>query len=250
MKRNSLACLLLFFQLVLLAQERQPVAGKVFAGSRGISDVLVVNFSAQAETRTDSLGHFKIKAQVGDLLILTDRKIETRRIRYTPDLVNNSILMLEVRPVATELDEVVINRSKVTSQSLGIPMGKKYTPAERRLKTAGGFDPVFLAGAMPGVGVSVDAIINAINGRTKKLKKELKIEQRERLLEQIWENYTKSELAEKFKIPFEYTDGFAYYVVENDAFAAAMRAGNKDLADLHLASLSVTYLELMAGGTP
>ena len=63
-----------------------------------------------------------------------------------------------------------------------IPYGqKKYTPAERKLKTAGDFKPIHLLGLLGGA-FALDPIINKINGRTKKLKKEIKVEGKETYL--------------------------------------------------------------------
>jgi hypothetical protein len=232
----------LLLLVCLPAQQRQAVHGRVLAGNAGVSEALIVNFTSQAETRTDSLGNFSLKMQVGDLLILSDRSIATKKIRYTQDLLKNNLLLLEATLIAEELEEVVINRSAVTSQSLGIPMGKKYTPAERHLRTAGDFKPIHLLGLLGG-SLEVDPILNAINGRTKRLKKELSVEQRKQLLAKLWQNYTKETLQQTYKIPVAYVPGFAYYSIEDSAFSAALEAGNKADADVQLAALSILYLE-------
>jgi hypothetical protein len=124
MRSKLLHLLLLILPLLAQAQERHAVKGRVYYANLGVKDVLVVNNNAQVETRTDSLGNFTINAKVGDLIILSDFKIETKKIRYTPDLIKNGLMLLEVKMVAEEIEEVVINRSTITSESLGIPMGK------------------------------------------------------------------------------------------------------------------------------
>lgn len=239
---NKLLCLLLLFSLGISAQERKPVQGRIVYGSLGLKDVLVVNNNAQAETRTDSLGNFSLKMQVGDLLIVSDRTIQTKKVRYTPDVVKNGVIMISVIQVIEEIEEVVINRSRVTTASLGIPTGKKYTPAERRLKTAGDFKPVHLLGLLAG-SLQVDPILNTINGKTKRLKKEISVERREQLLARLWATYTKAEINEIYKIPEDYTNGFAYYVIEDAAFSTALEAGDKLNADLHASELSTLFLK-------
>jgi hypothetical protein len=49
-----------------------------------------------------------------------------------------------------QLDEVVIRRyNNINAVSLGIiPNQKSYTPAERKLRTAGDFKPIMLLGLM------------------------------------------------------------------------------------------------------
>ena len=234
----------LLLPVCLLAQQRLAVQGKVFAGNAGVPGVLIVNFTAQAETHTDSLGNFSLKMQVGDLLIASDRRIETKKIRYTQDLLKNNLLLLEATLIAEELEEVVINRSNVTSQSLGIPMGKKYTPAERRLKTAASLDPTLGVGMMPGVSVSLDAIINAISGRTAMLKKELVVEQKEMAMQKMETLFTEKYFVETLKLAPEQIPGFKYYAAEDAAFRQLLIEGNGAAIDLKITDLSKNYLDL------
>lgn len=242
--RFPLLFLLILFCVSVHAQERRAVRGRVMAANAPGRDILVVNQNALAETRTDSLGFFNIKATVGDLLIFTSHNIETKKIRYTPDIVKNNLIAIDVWPTALELDEVVVTRTNITSQSLGIPMGKKYTPAERRLRTASGFDPTVGVGAMPGVSVSFDAILNAINGRTKRLKQELEIERKEMMIEKLRSYYSNEEFFEKYKIPELNVVGFIYYCAEDAEMAKALKADNKLMADLLLSGLAADYLKL------
>jgi hypothetical protein len=234
----------LLLPVYLPAQQRQAVQGKVFAGNAGVPEVLIVNFTGQAETRADSLGNFSLKMQVGDLLIVNDRRIETKKIRYTQDLLKNNLLLLEATLIAKELEEVVINRSTVTSQSLGIPMGKKYTPAERRLRTAAGLDPTLGVGMMPGVSVSLDAIINAISGRTKMLKKELVVEKKELAMQKMETLFTEKYYVETLKLAPEQIPGFKYYAVEDTDFRQLLTEGNGYKIELKAAELSKNYLDL------
>ena len=71
------------------------------------------------------------------------------------------------------LDEVFIaSNSEFNAVSLGILKKeiKPLTPYERQLYTAGDFKPVHLLSILTG-SLNVDPIINAITGRTKRLKK-------------------------------------------------------------------------------
>lgn len=227
-----------------MAQDRQPIKGLVYAGNYGVKDVLVVNFSAQAETRTDTLGRFTLKARVGDLLVLSYHTIETRKIRYTPDLVKNGIVQLEVTMTATEIEDVDITRSTVTSASLGIPMGKKYTPAERRLKSASSLDPTIGIGNMAGVSVSVDAILNAINGRTKRLKKELQVERREYALEKLDILFQETYFTQTLGIAEEDLGSFKYYAVEDSELRTMLTEGKKELIEFSLSRIATKYKTL------
>ncbi|OYQ44832.1 hypothetical protein CHU92_02310 [Flavobacterium cyanobacteriorum] len=235
--------LILLLAVAAEAQERKPVKGLVYAGNAGIADVLVVNFTGQSETRTDNTGRFTLSLQVGDLIIISGSSIETKKIRFTPDLINNSLLQLEVALTGEVLEEVVINRSRVSSESLGIPMGKKYTPAERRLRTASNLDPTLGAGTMTGFSVSFDAILNAINGRTARLKKEVAIEKKEFALQKLNGLYTDDFYIEKYGLKAEQVNGFKYFAVENEEFVAILNGGNTTQTEFGLTLLAEQYIE-------
>ncbi len=81
-----------------------------------------------------------------------------------------------------ELKEVVVNEtSEINVVSLGIIPKKieKLSMNERRLRTAGDFKLIHLLGILGG-SLEIDPILNAINGRTKKLKRNIGIEKAQR----------------------------------------------------------------------
>ena len=241
--RSKLIIVLIILPLLAYAQ-RQQQSGRIVYGSLGVKDVLVVNNNAQQETRTDSLGNFSLKMQIGDLLIMSDRKIETKKIRYTPDVVKNGVVVISVIQTVEDIEEVVINRSRVTSESLGIPMGKSYTPAERRLRNASGLDPTIGVGMMPGISISFDAILNAMNGRTERLKKEVIIERKEFALQKLDGLFTDDYFTSTLLIPAEDIAAFKYYAVEDDALMATLNGGTKEAIEFTLAGVATKYKQL------
>ena len=229
-----------------MAQERIVIKGRIISDGMGVEDVLVVNYSAQHETRTDFAGNFSIKAQTGDLLIISDYKIDEKRIRFTPDIVKDGIALISVKTAVTELEEIIVYKnSNLTSEALGlVPKGQRsYTPAERRLKTASDMTPTFFVGTMPGVAVPTDPIINAITGRTKMLKRELRIEKKERVLEALSGMYTEDEIAAEFAIPEPYTDGFLYFIADEPGFTNNFIKNNAGLVKVEMSRLATEYLQ-------
>lgn len=227
MRSKLLHLLLLFLPMLAPAQDRHAVKGRVYEASLGIKNVLVVNNNAQVETRTDSLGNFTINAKVGDLIILSDFKIETKKIRYTPDLIKNGLMLLEVKMVAEEIEEVVINRSTITSESLGIPMGKAYTVQERRLR-AGTSDPI-------------GTIINLLSGRTKMLKANVNLEKRVTAKETLDELFDNSYFTNDLKLTAEQVEAFKFYAVENEKLREELKGSNKTIIQFTLAGLAEDY---------
>lgn len=209
------------------AQDRHAVKGRVYSGSLGVKDVLVVNNNAQAETRTDSLGNFTINAKVGDLIIASDFKIETKKIRYTPDLIKDGTILLQVKMTANEMDELVIDRTSITSESLGIPMGKAYTVQERRLR-AGTSDPL-------------GSLINLLSGRTKMLKANVKLEKRATAKETLDELFDDSYYIDELKLNKEQIAAFKFYAVENEKLREELKSNNEPMVKFSLTVLSEEY---------
>ena len=148
----------------------------------------------------------------------------------------------------TQLEEVSVNKNpEINAVSLGIsPKGiKKYTPAERRLKTAGDFKPIhllqILGGSMP-----VDPLLNAISGRTAMLKRELEIEKKERLLLLFNSLLAETYFSNTLKIPSDYIKGFQYYCIEDGKISEALRSKNKTKIEFLIVPLATKYKEIIA----
>ena len=236
---------LLFAFSPVLAQERKLLKGRVTAGSFAIAKREVINLNSLAETRTDSLGYFSIYATLRDTILVRSSRPDMGRV-IIRESDFNSLLYVDIG--AFELEEVVVDKyANINSVDLGlVPKDQKqYTPAERRLKTAGDFKPVHLLGLLGGA-LAVDPIINAINGKTKRLKKEIEVERKELLIEKINGIYTFDEITKDFNIPAENVPGFIYYIVEDKEFAAALKSKNETLAQFLMSGLSVKYLKLLS----
>lgn len=93
----------------------------------------------------------------------------------------------------------------------------------------------------------LDPIINAITGKTKRLKKELAVERRMADLEKINNLYTEEQIVADLKVPAENVNGFIYYAIEDKDFTAAVKAKNDTLAKFLLGGLAVKYVELLNG---
>lgn len=222
---------------------RKVIKGKVTADVNDIDGIYVINLKTQEATITQKGGYFSIAVGIGDTLMLSS--IQFKALRYEvkqSDIEKTDLLFLKMIPIMNQLNEVMVYQYKnINAEALGIiPMGRKsFTPAERKLKAATGW-------AGQSGGVSVDPLLNMFSGRTAMLKKELVIEGKERLLEQIAYLFEPEYFTHKLKIPEEYVKGFQYYLAENNRFAAAVKAKNKTLATFLMGEYAVKYLEIIA----
>ena len=255
LRLNTAKCLKmnrLFFIIVLLlslpvlSQERKSFLGKVVSGEMVIEDVFVINKGTGEETKTNSKGEFLILAKNGDKLVVYGTKTDVREFAINDLSFKEQPYVVSVEIKGYELQEVVVEGSTVTSESLGlVPKDqKRYTPAERKLYNAGDFKPVMLLGLIAG-SMPLDPVINAINGRTKRLKKLVALEKQEKLLVETGDLYTVDEIMNELKIPNEHINGFLYFVAENKEFAEYVNAKNETMAKFFMTGLAPKYLLLI-----
>ena len=115
-----------------------------------------------------------------------------------------------------KLNEVKIRpNSQISAYSLGIIPKPVKTPTqyERQLYTAGDFKPIHLLGLLGG-SLQIDPILNAINGKTKRLKKYIQIEKQQKYQEYISENFQEY-FTEQLKIDSEYIGSFVIHLCED-----------------------------------
>lgn len=244
---KSKLLLLLLLPLCMAAQNRTLIKGRVVSGTSGVKNILVINDSAQAEIRTDSLGFFSIKAKTGDVFVLSDYKVKPLKISYTPDSMQNNIFIIQAELNVTELDEIVINKDKkLSAESLGIiPKGQAaYTNAERRVEAQAKVK-VFTdtMNSNLNAAIQTDGFINRLTGRRKALKANLETERKEGIIANLNNLYTQDEITQEYKIPKEYVNGFMFYVAEDAGIAQCIASKNNVCLKNRLYQLSLLYLD-------
>jgi len=244
---NKLAYIFLLFSALAFSQERKPLQGKIISGDMALPGVFVINSKTGEEVKTDTKGMFNILAKPGDRLAVYSDRTEVREFAVTEKTFAEVPYEMSVSFKAYELKEVEIDKyNHINSEALGlVPKDqRRYTHMERKLYTAGDFKPIMLLGIIGG-GLPIDPIINAINGKTKMLKKAVVTERKELLIQKINGIYTSDEIVSGYNIPEEYVDGFVFYIVEDRDFAQAMKEKNHDQAKFLMAALAEKYLKLI-----
>lgn len=182
-------CLLMC--LSSFAQDQLQLKGKVEASGE-VEGIHVINKSLLKFSITESDGSFEIPARVNDTILFSG-------IRYlvVSKVVNQSNInmswVVNLSEKINELDEVVLGnnltgyldtdvensevKSSVNFYDVGIPgyTGKQKTQSERRL-----YEATSGSGLIP-----LNPILNAISGRTKKLKSHIAIERKELCAESL-----------------------------------------------------------------
>ena len=240
---------LTFITMQVVAQEnpRTLLKGKLSADFSTMEDVSIINKQTEKSSISDADGNFKIQATVRDTLLFSKAEFREMRVILTLKDFEQDILVVKMKPVINQLDEVVVQNG-INAVSMGIiPKGQRvYTPAERRLNTATNLNASLNAGTMMGGSVSADPLLNWISGRTKMLKKGVAVEKKEFYLTQLENMFSDDYLISKLKIPAEYVKGFTYYVVENEQLVSNLKMKNKSMTAFLLGELAIKYKEIIA----
>ena len=243
---KTLLFFLLLFPTLVFCQNDTIISGKIVSQSNNLEGIHVLNMSKKTGEITDARGYFKIKVRVKDTLQFSAVHLKAAQYVVKQSDLKAELIFIEMKALISELDEITLTKYKnINAVSLGIvPANQRtYTPAERKLYTAGSFDwysPLLI----PLGGMDVDGMINAISGRTKMLKKELVVEKKEMLQAKTSDYFERKYFIETLKIPEDYVDGFLFYIVDNPRFEKAMKAKNKTMAAFILSELAVEYLKL------
>lgn len=226
---------------------KKEIQGKISVDSSFVEGINIVNSSNGKAAISDKNGLFALFANEGDILVFTAVNIETLRKMIRKQDLMSHVFRVQLTQKSTVLKEVIVNEHpEINAVSMGIsPKGiKHYTPAERRLKTAGDFKPIQLLGILGG-SLPVDPILNAISGRTSMLKKELAVEKKEYLLAKIDVLFEDKYYFNTLKIPVDYIRGFQYYCIENEDFAASLQSKNKTMAMFLIVPLAEKYNQII-----
>ena len=187
-KSKLLLILFLGFYMPFIFSQDVEILGKV-ESPLDVENIHVINKTAQKFTTTNVYGEFKINASVNDTIVFSSIQHKLLSIIVDTEIFTSKTLNVTLEEQLNTLDQVVVGKvlsgdiltdignvdgEPITAKKVGIPsyQGPPKTQSERKLNeatTGGGFIPLF-------------PIINAISGRTKKLKTQVKLEEKEELM--------------------------------------------------------------------
>lgn len=218
MKNNYLLLLLFLASTFAFAQNEKLLKGKITTGQIPVENVEVINISNQRTTITNAKGEFQIMAKANDPLIYSNSNYESIRKRVLQSEYNSGQILIGLIPIATNLDEVVIDKGNAVS---GLEASKKFTTAERRLETG---NRQFRLNQ--GLEISNDAIINKISGKSKRLKREVEVEKKEAFLEELSDTFPDEFFTDDLKIDKDYVQGFKFYLADDQNFMKAFHGSS------------------------
>jgi hypothetical protein len=231
-------------------QDRSIINGKIISNTNDLEGVYVVNAQTEVMVTTTADGVFSIIAKPGDTLVFSSIQFKENRVLLTNQDFTNLDFSVKLSLVMHQLQEVIVKRyDNINARNLGIVASdqKSYTEAERKLHTATALNPTASVSGMAGGSISADPFLNFLSGRTKMLKKELVVEQKEYFMKLLEKMFSLDHFVNILKIPGEYVKGFEYYAVDNDKFTIILNSKNKTSTEFLLGELAVKYKEILAG---
>lgn len=223
------------------------IHGKIVVTSGNVEGVTVVNLVNKKSAISDRNGDFYILAKAEDLLVFSSVNLEVYRKLIEKEDLDSDFLTIKMFDKVTRLDEVIVNKhSEINAVSMGIlpKEAKHFTPMERKLSVAGDFKPIHLLGLLGGC-LAVDPILNAINGRTKSIKKMIQVEKKSDLLNQIEFIFDEEYYTKKLNIPKAYIKGFQYYCIGDENNEAVLKSKNRTNIDFLMSKLAIQYNEII-----
>lgn|SRR5690554_218004 len=229
--------MLLFVNSDIFSQEKK-VMGKVVAKTRDLQGIHVKNISSDQSTLTDKGGYFTIIAQPNDTLIFTAIHLVGREKILTYADMNKSLVFVPMEYYDNIMDELVIDR-RITAEGLGLGGGRRMTQAQRRLHTATS------SGGSGLLVLPVDALVNAITGRTKMLKKALELEQENLMVQDILNKFPENYYSEHLQIPLHYHQAFGYFMAQDPLILTSYKKGKSSELGILYAEKAVEFLEIL-----
>jgi hypothetical protein len=219
--------LMICFQITI--SQTVEITGKVSTSS-DVENIHVINKTAQVFTTTNAFGSFKITAKLNDTLQFTSIQHKLKEVVVDPSIFIEKQLNVHLEELTYALDEVVVGRmltgdlmkdlnnvegAPVTAKQLGIPsyQGKLKTQSERKLNeatTGGGIIPL-------------NPILNAISGRTKELKNQIRLERQDDLLYDVRKR-TETLLFLDESLPDSLRTDYFYFCSDDPEFISRCKA--------------------------
>ncbi|WP_452223295.1 hypothetical protein [Lacinutrix chionoecetis] len=208
MRRKTKIYLLFFLISCFGFSQNTSLKGSV-EGEESVENIHVINRTQDLFATTNDRGEFTINAKTNDTIVFTSVQYKAYTHIVSAENITNKTLKIKLEVLVNELPEAVVGftltgdltkdilntdvERPIDFYDVGIPgyTGKPKTKSERLLYDAD-HGKMFAFYGIAGA-VNVNKLLNAISGRTKKLKKRVALEANTKLM-----NALKNRLSEAF----------------------------------------------------
>lgn len=243
----------------LTAQETSLIQGRIINEYENIEGVIIRNNNSSQIAISDEDGTYEILVTQGDVLVFEDLLFRKEQVIVTSSIIKSKTLLLYLIPIVTQLEEVHLYsnslkrnlRDDATSfvitelPSLRYNNIQPLSAEKRRLYTATKVikDPDHIG--IPTLTISLDRIINAFSGKTKRLKKHLAISEYDMKISKIRAIYEDTMFVNALQIPKERINDFLMYLFRNNEHIDRIQHYNELDILSHLEKRSKDYLSVL-----
>lgn len=240
--------LFLFFPMFVFSQTE--LKGEI-ANSGDNEGIHIFNKTLHRYTITDESGQFKIEVKLNDTIVFSAVQYKLKNLVITKEMLAKKYVYVLLETQVNELDAVYIKpklsgdlladtqriktKELFTARTLGLPNAHVIppTPAERKLYTA----------THTGGGLPIEALINAISGRTKMLKKHIQLERKASLENSVYVSFEQTMLRD-FKVPEAKIYDFLYYASSDELFTQIIKTNSNIIIYDFMKAKSKKYLAM------
>ncbi len=246
-----LTCLFLIFSgLSAFGQERVLLKGRILTPDENTTSINIINLTSQKGTTNTADGDFQLMVKNSDTLLFSSVQYDLREVIITEELLQKAFLTVLLVEKIDELEEVNIsdislsgnlatdltNIPTLTQADLGFPMSDKprLTSIERKLKTASNVSTTSKVNPPGMFNVSLDGILNRINGKTEMLIKAAAFEDLSQAVDAGVAAFPVSFFTE-LTIPENRIRDFVYYCAEDSGFRSLLAEAKRlELVEFYL----------------
>lgn len=224
----------MLFTFNAFGQTSKPLKGKIEVLDGNSQGILILNLNSEKETKSDFAGNFEIEAKVDDLLVFQSNNLEYLRKTIDEKDFSKGSFKISMLVKINQLEEIkIFNYPNINALSLGIlsKPAKEYTLAERRLYQATSGGGIFV-------------LINALNGKTKMLKRYLAFEKIETRTKKLTDMFEPDFYLKTLDIPEQLISRFIIYAAEEELVMKAMTTKNKFLVSFELVKIAENFKKL------
>lgn len=189
-----LFCCLLLSVLCYSQEKRTVIIGKIFFNNETVSDAHIINKSSNQGASTNDFGLFEIPVAIGDVLVFSHINLKQEEITITQEIMDQEIYKITLKGKTYELEEIVLEKPKsifyvdpeimqgpiVNAKTLNLPYANVNAKKDTRIAKI-----TFTSAA-----VSLDNLINSLNGNLRREKELKKIKLEDEKLAKIRKHFT------------------------------------------------------------
>lgn len=240
-KISGLCFFIVFITTLFLNAQHKELKGQLIANHE-VEGIHIINKTASKYAISDEKGNFIIIAKASDTLYISGIRYQAQSFVVTESIKILGYFSVQLVEKIIELNEVVVGKiltgslksdvensdakAEINFYDLGIPGNTNLplTQNEQRLYDADHGKFVYYYGL--GITINVHKILNRINGDTNEYKERIETEFKEKCLNQLKAEYSKT-IFEAIIISKDYKEEFFQFCLEDNQFKSVCEDENK-----------------------